>query len=1196
MSFLSPCAALRSVTALRRRVALTTALLIAVPMLATPLLALTGPVGSAAAVAPPSIPSVPGGPVLLDGNDPGDHVTANMSSYIRGVYANLDANIASGYVHNNKVAVIGPCAFVITAANPPGETFDSFTTAAAVRDLFNNIGSYNYKIIHICSDQEDANSQAARLTPAVQNELALWGFAITTHVNRGGGLFSTGHQYAWLTDLFPTLVVTAAGVGQSYVTPDGSAFFQLPTNTYLSAVSHYQFSNVPNPPLKTLLTESSGGGGRLVAIGGIVVRFPQVFITGPTTANVGDTETYTLTAATADGVLLPNNAYSYTISGVTASTGSGTGTTDANGQATFTLTGNARGTTDIRVRLGISANTAGGSHVVTTWVSLASAPGLTGATDTPGVPGSVDLTWTTPATAGLSPITDYKIETSVDGVTWTVVPHAATTGTSYTVTGLNPAGIYDFRISAINADGAGALSNVLTNPIPSAQTITFPQPAAIRVDQGPVSLTATSDSALVVSYVSNSTAVCTVTGASVTLVGVGTCSITAAQAGNRSFTVASPVTRTFQVIPPPLAAPAARTSTGAFGATQSVVSPIPSGGSITLLDASLAPTTTVTDTTGTYTIDPTTGTISYVPASGFVGNGSVTFQVTDVYAQTASNTYTPTVNPPGLVTPAAQVSTGVGVTPQTAGLPVPAGGSVTLLDAALAPTMSVTNANGTYTLDAASATVTFVAVSGFTGIATPVTFQITDMYAQTATNLYTPTVSAPPLGAQGQLTSNGGYGATQSVAVLVPAGSTVALLDATSSAVTTLTTPDGTYTLDPTTGTITFVPASGFVGSAAPVTFRVTDAYAQAATNTYTSTVYPPTPTPLAALTSSGAANATQSVVVSIPVGGTVTLLDGSSMPVTVLTIAGQGTYALDATTGTITFVPEAGFAGQASAISYRVTDKFSQALTSTYTVTVAAPVVAAPVAPAPPVSVPAEPAPAAEVAPAPARIPARVPAAMVGALVVPALNVVDGPEEIVRVRCALRPVALSRCDVILWANISGRQVAIGRGSAATTAPDGTSLTVRVTLNALGRALAAQPGGVRILAGLSITPRGTTRLVRITKHTKVVARRFSLPRPVFFDTGSSRIKPSEARYLDGLRRQLAGVRSIRCVGYTDAVDTTAANLTLGQSRAQKVCDYLIRGTRVRVLSATRGESAPQASNATSAGRKLNRRTEIGLNY
>lgn len=118
----------------------------------------------------------------------------------------------------------------------------------------------------------------------------------------------------------------------------------------------------------------------------------------------------------------------------------------------------------------------------------------------------------------------------------------------------------------------------------------------------------------------------------------------------------------------------------------------------------------------------------------------------------------------------------------------------------------------------------------------------------------------------------------------------------------------------------------------------------------------------------------------------------------------------------------------------------------------------------------------------------------------------------------------------------------------------------------------------------------------MTQHTKVVARHFILPRPVFFDTGSSRIKPSEARYLDGLRRQLIGVHSIGCVGYTDAVDTTAANLTLGQSRAQKVCVYLVRGTRVRVLSATRGESAPQATNATSTGRKLNRRTEIGLNY
>ena len=48
--------------------------------------------------------------------------------------------------------------------------------------------------------------------------------------------------------------------------------------------------------------------------------------------------------------------------------------------------------------------------------------------------------------------------------------------------------------------------------------------------------------------------------------------------------------------------------------------------------------------------------------------------------------------------------------------------------------------------------------------------------------------------------------------------------------VTTLTIPSqGTYVLDPVTGVITFTPALGFQGTATPVTYRITDFYAQIA-------------------------------------------------------------------------------------------------------------------------------------------------------------------------------------------------------------------------------------------------------------------------------------------------------------------------------------------------------------------------------
>ena len=86
--------------------------------------------------------------------------------------------------------------------------------------------------------------------------------------------------------------------------------------------------------------------------------------------------------------------------------------------------------------------------------------------------------------------------------------------------------------------------NVTQNP----NSITFLQPADTALTAGPVFLTASATSGLLVSYTSNSNAVCTVSGPNVTLVSVGVCSISANQAGNTNFVAAAPVIRTFNVL------------------------------------------------------------------------------------------------------------------------------------------------------------------------------------------------------------------------------------------------------------------------------------------------------------------------------------------------------------------------------------------------------------------------------------------------------------------------------------------------------------------------------------------------------------------------------------------------------------------------------------------------------------------------
>lgn len=67
----------------------------------------------------------------------------------------------------------------------------------------------------------------------------------------------------------------------------------------------------------------------------------------------------------------------------------------------------------------------------------------------------VALTWGTPANGG-SAITDYRIEYSVDGVTWTLFVDPVSTLTNTTVRGLTNGISYRFRITAVNAIGASA--------------------------------------------------------------------------------------------------------------------------------------------------------------------------------------------------------------------------------------------------------------------------------------------------------------------------------------------------------------------------------------------------------------------------------------------------------------------------------------------------------------------------------------------------------------------------------------------------------------------------------------------------------------------------------------------------------------------------------------------------------------------
>ena len=90
--------------------------------------------------------------------------------------------------------------------------------------------------------------------------------------------------------------------------------------------------------------------------------------------------------------------------------------------------------------------------------------------DKPGAPTSltatsdgqteIDLSWTAPSDDGGADITGYLIEVSTNGTSWNdLVADTDSTSTSYSHTGLTAGSTRHYRVSAINSEGTGPVSN-----------------------------------------------------------------------------------------------------------------------------------------------------------------------------------------------------------------------------------------------------------------------------------------------------------------------------------------------------------------------------------------------------------------------------------------------------------------------------------------------------------------------------------------------------------------------------------------------------------------------------------------------------------------------------------------------------------------------------------------------------------------
>ncbi|WP_328287991.1 CshA/CshB family fibrillar adhesin-related protein, partial [Streptococcus salivarius] len=367
-------------------------------------------------------------------------------------------------------------------------------------------------------------------------------------------------------------------------------------------------------------------------------------------------------------------------------------------------------------------------------------------------------------------------------------------------------------------------------------------------------------------------------------------------------------------------------------------------------------TTKTVDGVGTYTV-AADGTVTFVPEKSFTGTApAVTVVREDKNGTKASATYTPTVTP---VTPTATPaeSTGPQGLVQTGTVTFTEGDevapinkdSITLLDengqqaASVEAKSPAGDVIGTFTVDKETGVVTFTPTDkSYSGDVVPVKVQAADTNGTTVETTYTPKIT-PVVPTSEDATSTDIQGQTQSGKPTFTEGDPNVPIDEDTPATfddgsTTKTVDgEGTYTVSPD-GTVTFVPEKSFTGTASGVTVKRVDKNGTEITAKYTPTVTPVTPTAAPAETTDiqGATQTGKPVFTEgdsrVPMNDDVpaTFDDGS----TTKTVDGVGTYTV-AADGTVTFVPEKSFTGEAPAVTVVREDKNGTKASATYTPTV---------------------------------------------------------------------------------------------------------------------------------------------------------------------------------------------------------------------------------------------------------------------
>ena len=382
------------------------------------------------------------------------------------------------------------------------------------------------------------------------------------------------------------------------------------------------------------------------------------------------------------------------------------------------------------------------------------------------------------------------------------------------------------------------------------------------------------------------------------------------------------------------------TSTGPQGVPQTGTPTFQGGDPLVPIDDSVEPTFAdgskekTIPGQGTYTIAPD-GAVTFTPEKQFVGKpDSVTVKRVDKNGTPVTATYSPEFTK---VTPTGKdaTSTNIKGNVQT-GKPVfEAGDPLVPIDETVEPSFEdgskekTIPGQGTYTITP-DGTVTFTPEADFLGQGTGVTLVRRDKNGSSVTARYIPTVVAPSTSQDS--VSSGRKGQAQTGTPTFEGAIDQAVAPTFADGSTEMVVPgEGTYRFN-MLGAVTFVPEADFVGTASGVVVKRVDIYGNAVTATYTPTVLGSTDTIDSGSTGLKGQPQTGKPIFEGDVDPTVppTFEDGS----TEMVVPGQGTYTI-APDGTVTFVPETGFVGQADGVTVIRKDRNGQTISAIYVPTV---------------------------------------------------------------------------------------------------------------------------------------------------------------------------------------------------------------------------------------------------------------------